>query len=425
MRDEEMSLPAVSSMAGELGADVFISTWSSRGAKTSGVVNRHQAARMFGSIFEQVMPRSLIGGSRLLQIFPDLEELLDDRSPVEAGALLQWFPGAAIDIEDDSVLHLGFSEPVEDSNSLRMLYKLWRCNQMKVRRERDNGRRYDVVVRLRPDVVPHLTPEMLEFVSADESGRRYFLPEGRMRADYLNDVAAASGSEAADHYASLFGAAVLSPGRRWRLIHHELSEHLERRGAEIHELPLRQHITSAWSLRQPRNRQVFLAEFERNGRTRLPFSESDQALLLRLLKAADALESEQTASQARSLMNDASLASENPEVLYSVAIAFALLSGAERDSVGSAFWWNACALAAGLTPLSPHDMEDRVEAWVHLAGRAGPGFRPEILFDGAGPLAGLRPEVAGSAEFLKALRRCSPDFERYRALMTLFAARLS
>jgi hypothetical protein len=423
MRDEQLSLPAVADLARTLNADVFISTWATRGAKTSGVINLHQAARMFGTMFESVLPRRMIGGDRLLRLFPELERLLDDRSPVDLEALLQWFPGAVIDLEDDTVLDLGFRQPgVEDGNSLRMLYKLWRCNQMKLRRERETGDLYDVVLRTRPDVVPAVSPELMRDVAADDSGRLYLVPEGRSRPDYLNDVAAASGSAGADYYAALFGAALASPERPWRLIHYELAKHLERKGAKVRDLPLAQHITSAWEVRQPRNRELLMAEFERDGRTRLELTEGDHRLLVALLHAMDGLEAGRSAAELLPVLEAVDAQASQPEVLYSLLTGLAWLSASGKDSAHAQVWIACCALLTVVQPLPEHELGERVDGWAWLLARAGATApAPSSL----GELEGCAPEFAGNEPMFQTLRAMSPDPEQYRSLLLRLSVRMA
>ncbi|MDP6935009.1 MAG: hypothetical protein QGG40_18955, partial [Myxococcota bacterium] len=45
------------------------------------------------------------------------------------------------------------AEPVHHKGSLPMFYKIWACNQLKVAWERARGFRYDIVIRLRPDLL--------------------------------------------------------------------------------------------------------------------------------------------------------------------------------------------------------------------------------------------------------------------------------
>jgi hypothetical protein len=423
MRDEHMSLPAISALAREFEAEVFISTWSTRGAKTSGVINTHQAARMFGSMFESVLPRRLIGGDRLLQAFPDLEVLLDDRSPLDRDALLEWFPGAALDIEDQGVLDLSFRQRgVEDGNSLRMLYKLWRCNQMKLRQERESGALYDVVVRFRPDVVPALNPDLMQAVAGDDSGQLFLIPEGRTRPDYLNDVAAASGSPGADYYAGLFGTALASPERPWRLIHFELSKHLDRKGAKIGDLPLAQHITSALDVRQPHNRELFIAEFERNGQARLELRDGDQRLVLNSLRAMHGLELNEPAVGLLPALEAVGDEPSQLEVLLCVFTALAWLAAEGRDEERLQLWVGACQLVTSAQPMAEHDLQERVHDWVRLMRDYG--ARPRTWSD-LDQLAQAMPATPLSGGLISALRRLPIDSARHQELQARVTAALA
>jgi hypothetical protein len=424
MRDEHMSLPAISALAREFEAQVFISTWSTRGAKASGVINVHQAARMFGFRFVSVLPLDLIGGDRLIRAFPDLEALLDDRSSLDPQALLEWFPGAKIDIEDDTVLDLSFRQSgVHDANSLRMLYKLWRCNQMKLRGERDSGALYDVVVRFRPDVVPALSPDLMQAVAQDEGGRLFLIPEGRPRPDYLNDVAAASSSANADYYAALFGAALASPERSWRLIHYELSKHLDRKEAQVDDLPLAQHITSAMDVRQPRNRELFLAEFERQGQARLGLTDADKRLLSAALGAMHELELRTAGTELREAFEAVDGEPSRPDVLYCLLTALAWLSADRRDVRGVQLWIGACVLVTSAQPLAEHEVQERIDGWVRLADEAGAG--PPADWSNLDETAQALPPGDLARGLVAALRRTTSDLERYRELQARVASRTS
>jgi hypothetical protein len=153
LRHEAVSFPQLAAIARELDATVFVSTWKRRGTKSSGVIFDAQFARMFGEQLGRIIPL-VVMRSGFANYFPNFEaEITKSARDVQAEDIAQYFSNVVVDIEDD-VMDLGLAAPRGDNNSLRMLYKIWRCNQMKIRHEAKSGCVFDVVVRVRPDVVP-------------------------------------------------------------------------------------------------------------------------------------------------------------------------------------------------------------------------------------------------------------------------------
>ena len=238
---------------------MILSVWRRRGAKVGGIVNRDQAERMFGPAFAGVLPDGLLRQRAFDAAFPEFErDMLNTFLRVEKAELLRAFPGAVLDVEEET-LDLSFpSEAITDKNSLRMLYRVWRCNELKRALERRQGHRFDLVVRFRPDVVPELTRELVGTMLTDDPERTIYVPHALGDDISLDDVAAASSSAVADRYATLFGKAILSPGRDWKLIHYELADHVRAAGLRTRRLPLRSWIVEDYAARQPANRALLL-----------------------------------------------------------------------------------------------------------------------------------------------------------------------
>jgi hypothetical protein len=231
LRDEDLSFPHVARFAREVGADIFVSTWRRRGSKTTGVIHGPQLGRMFGEDFTRLFPASIVA-ARFTAAFPEFEAEVSQRfATVTDAQIRSHFPKAVIDIEDED-LCLDFDEPVGDNNSLRMLYKAWRCNELKRAAEKRNGAKYDLVARFRPDVVPLLSCEQLALIHEQDDGTTVWTPQGGS-PNFAQDLYAISNSPAMDHYCSLFGKALQSPGRPWQIIHHELYHHLTGHGLSI------------------------------------------------------------------------------------------------------------------------------------------------------------------------------------------------
>ncbi len=253
-RDEALSFPAASRLAQQLNAVVFVSTWRKRGTKTTGVILEAQADRMFGKEFTKVFPRALFNLG-ISHVFPDLErEIAGKFSDVEPEHIHRYFPEATVDIEAE-ILPLTFEEKVHDNNSLKMLYKIWRCNELKRAHEKRHARRFDLVVRFRPDIVPSITLQQCRDMLNSDIEKQLWAPHDN-NPIFVNDVLAISSSCVADYYASLFGKAVQSPSRPWRLVHQELASHLADAGIEVRDTPTAQWLMEDFATRQRLNRYV-------------------------------------------------------------------------------------------------------------------------------------------------------------------------
>jgi tetratricopeptide (TPR) repeat protein len=252
-RDEEMSFTKTSALAERLGATVFVSTWKKRGTKSSGVIFESQLIRMFGADFARLLPYELQRG-RFSQIFPEFERRIAETIPdVTPDAITRYFPNAIYEIEDET-FDLRFEQTEIDSNSLRMLYKIWRCNALKREHERRAGQQFDIVVRMRPDVVPMLTPTQLETILSEDLPNSLWT--SNPRPSHLGDTLAVTNSALANYYASLFGKAVQSPYVPWRFIHFELHEHIVARGIKIRHIDMEEWITENYVRRQEGNRLI-------------------------------------------------------------------------------------------------------------------------------------------------------------------------
>jgi tetratricopeptide (TPR) repeat protein len=256
-RDDHLTLPRTAEIARAEGASVFVSTWRRRGTKSTGIIHLDQAARIFGSVFAQALPAQLCADVHLNLAVPELAGKLQGTPPsVTEDQVKAYFPTAIVDIEDEN-LCLDFHDPnVHDTNSLRLLYKNWRCNELKRVAEKQQGAPFDVVVRFRPDVVPH--GQSVTIAAAADLSRTILVPYGGPSELWLNDILAISNSANADHYARLFGKALLEPRRKWDIIHVELFRHLEELGINIELIDIEQHITQDFEHRQPQARKALL-----------------------------------------------------------------------------------------------------------------------------------------------------------------------
>lgn len=239
LRNTKETFPLISGIAQDMSAKVFISTWSAVGAKTGGVFHADQLGRAFGSSFMLSIPDRFVGSNLITTAFPDFEERFNNMysklRSVTNDDIERYFHGASIDIEDEELLDLNFASDYEDGNSLRYLYKVWRCNEMKRRYEKETGETFDVVIRMRPDICLGKIEYSL-FDNVLSSDRKViFLPP--FAPKFLNDQISISSSETADIFAALFAKA-LDRNRIWRGIHAELYEHTVASDIEVNYAPL-------------------------------------------------------------------------------------------------------------------------------------------------------------------------------------------
>jgi len=215
IRTDDSQLSAISLAADEIGADVFISVWRKRGSKQFG--SGHATLNLFrllGSDLSAYIPK--IWCDNFEAVFPDWQKLLPTRKPITKKPLQSVFPKAVIDIEDDI---LDMDIPTE-KNSLRMLYKIWRCNSMKRKHEKSNGFRYHRVIRTRPDI-------LLDFgaLVAAPCQENEILIKAR-RGNALHDTYWAADSVTDDKMANMFGHLLANGVDGWKGIHHELAHYV-------------------------------------------------------------------------------------------------------------------------------------------------------------------------------------------------------
>lgn len=219
----EDGLRAVKDLAEVLDADVFLSTWRQSGAKSlSGITIGRQLDRVLGRELNRLLP-SIIR-AKADETFPALNtEILAassfDVGPVTADIL----PNAVVDAEDPI---LDLSLQAVDANSLRMLYKIWRCSRLRREAERKRGERYARIVRLRPDV--RVDAQTLNAIAVKpQTVAAALVPDGG-----LNDTFWVTDSETDDLIVSAF-AHTVNMSRRWNGIHSELRNHVDALGIKI------------------------------------------------------------------------------------------------------------------------------------------------------------------------------------------------
>lgn len=222
IRGQAERMKEMSSVASTLGADVFVSTWSSWGRKTfTGATGVPQLKRILGLDIALSMPRCFL--QRMDNLFPETQKLLEATGKDVEIELSNIFPNAVLDVEQEGLLDLSICTQTADHNSLRMLYKIWRCNQMKRARERQNGERYDLVARFRPDMLPNL----FHFLETRIVAPSLQIGVSDAHKDFIDDKFWMGSSIQDDFVTSLYGKAVQSYEIPWSNIHTELSRHLQ------------------------------------------------------------------------------------------------------------------------------------------------------------------------------------------------------
>lgn len=214
VRTSDERLRLISEAAKEVDADVYISVWKARGGKSFDSGHKlYNLYRIFGPTAAICIPKNWCEGFE--DVFPNWKKLLPLTPPVTRKGLLDVFPNATIDIENDVI---DFDLATE-KNSIRMLYRIWRCNGMKRKYEKKMGFRYDRVIRLRPDIL--LDFKALMTVPYDEGNLQLKLRRGGA----LHDTYWAGSSDVDDKMAELFGHALVRAGTNWSSIHHEIADH--------------------------------------------------------------------------------------------------------------------------------------------------------------------------------------------------------
>jgi tetratricopeptide (TPR) repeat protein len=399
IRNAEQMLPRLAAFARSMEADVFVSTWTMPGTKVSGVQGIWHVDRMFGPLFCSFMPEWMCLDRGIVGVFPKFASEIDEgirqaASPISAIDLQAHFPNARIDLEDATTLDLSLETQHSDDNSLRMLYKMWRCNELRRRAEVEQGYRYDVVLRARPDIVPDPIPaSVLAELSAPNC--RVVLVDD-IRPNIVGDKFALSGPAVADEISALFAKAVAAPARPWRGIHHEFHDHLHER-----KLEPRLHLVAwQWAAAAPyqaMGREILLRQFVRQAfAPNLPaVAAGPMHDLARLLTVADRLQVADLAAAEGALAEAMGIAIAHDHagevMLHHALILATLLYSAKGD--------HHTARAAGLL------------AWMERVRLSGAGQSPPALHlqavikavleipTGAGPIGNL--ELATATEWLR------------------------
>ena len=216
VRSDESDLREIVKSCEEIGADIFLSLWKKRGVKGfGGGQGLTQLARVFGNELALVLPRYWIG-SNMRKVFTDTRGIIPDLGELNIEKLATILPGAHIAVLDDRE---DLSTQYMDSNSLRMLYMIDHCNQMKQAKEADQDFKYDIVVRHRPDIKLNYR-RAIEVYS--RSGKTVVPRSDDSKPHQLHDIFWVASSAVDDTLSALYGRAKQTQESGWNGIHVEL-----------------------------------------------------------------------------------------------------------------------------------------------------------------------------------------------------------
>lgn len=209
---------------------VVFSLWSNIGNKVDGAIALGQMKRIFSDEAINIFPPYFYSST----FWDHLPHVLESIKPKEdkfiKESLNTWFPNSIIDIESSSML-LEFPYERGDKNSIKMLYKRWRCNELLKKYCMDSSEEFDLVIVTRPDAQFTLLNDEIDLTEE----ATVYVPHPDAEKKFTNDIIAYGDQDVMDTYCSLFSKSISK--ELWRGIHLELNEFLKSQG--IVERPLK------------------------------------------------------------------------------------------------------------------------------------------------------------------------------------------
>jgi len=201
---------------------LIFSIWEKISRKLDGVINIKQLKKIFTPDLVNLISPNWYGKKLWLHLPNTFINVKKD----EAKNAYEWvqnvFPKAIIDCESDDVLDLKFDQmTTTDNNSRKMLYKIWRANEVKRKIEKDSGIKFDFVIRVRPDYG-------IKKINLNIDNNTIYIPSVLDNFANLEDTFAIGSSEAIDYYCELFAKSILPSVFKWRGIHAMLAEHFNK-----------------------------------------------------------------------------------------------------------------------------------------------------------------------------------------------------
>ena len=153
-------------------ADVFVSTWDNRGITASVM---RDLSRILPSKLAKTLPHRRLH-RRFAENFPTLTRLIEDvaSAPITESSINKHYDACAINIVEERTFEKEFFDQgrvefLENRkpllNQMKMYYQLDACNRLKLQQEAMTHKRYDIVIRLRPDLqlAGPIVPELETF----------------------------------------------------------------------------------------------------------------------------------------------------------------------------------------------------------------------------------------------------------------------
>ncbi len=160
MRGYEETAPSIiKNIVEPLNADVFIHTWSEIGNS----INEHRRTLPM-PIPYYLSDRQLHHRPTFDSLFPEFVRTITNSETVEESKLMEIFKPKRVVIEDtpspdEYDAFFGFGVPqkllaaqIKSQWSRQLFYKVWKCNEFKREAEKKGKFKYDLVIRLRPDL---------------------------------------------------------------------------------------------------------------------------------------------------------------------------------------------------------------------------------------------------------------------------------
>jgi len=197
---------------------IIFSIWTEISRKLEGVINIKQLKKIFAADLVHLIPPGWCGRQLWKKLKNTYHNITTNESKNATEWVQKYFPDAIIDSEDGNLMKLMFEQEVSDNNSIKMLYKIWRANEIKKNLEKQLDTKFDYVIRIRPDY-------SVKKINLSLEKNSIYIPSAKEKHSFLEDTFAMGSSKAIDYYCELFGKSLLS-SIRWKGIHSMLSNHL-------------------------------------------------------------------------------------------------------------------------------------------------------------------------------------------------------
>lgn len=204
LRDYTVGLQNIrDNLARPLKADVFVHSWASAGVPR---LSRALSPDLTGVLKRAGLPTN----EDLVALYPFINQVFGSARPSER-EVAQLAGAAKVVLEDEpaslresrSIGHVSFPEKWKTYSvgSLPMFYKLKQCFDLMVQYENEKGFKYDVVIRVRPDLI---FPERVSRQIVLEAARSRALLVSSFNIDHCDDQFAVGSRDVMERYSSVF-----------------------------------------------------------------------------------------------------------------------------------------------------------------------------------------------------------------------------